>query len=113
MFCLTHQERKVLLSIGLLILAGSIIRLVGAVDVADKPQALTSRPLQERSQVPLNINNASLKELQALPGIGEVTARRIIEYRSQCGSFADSEDLIKIKGIGDKKLEAIKKYIVF
>ena len=56
----------------------------------------------------VNLNTASAEELSALKGIGESTAQKIIEYRS-AHKFSDIEDLMKIKGIGQKKFDAIKK----
>ena len=61
----------------------------------------------------VNVNTASQKELESLPGIGEVIAQHIIEYREQNGAFSRPEDLLKVKGIGEKKLEAIKNLITF
>ncbi len=61
----------------------------------------------------ININKASKTELMKLPGIGEVTAERIINYREENGYFTSESDLLKVKGIGKKKLEQIKIYIVF
>ncbi len=60
---------------------------------------------------PVNVNRASLEELQRLPGIGPATARAILEYRSVSGSFSTITDLVKVKGIGPKKLEAIRDHI--
>lgn len=85
------------------------------------PSSLFSPSPEEKataSQVPsdlqlVNINAASPKELESLPGIGEVIAQRIIEYREQNGSFSRPEDLLKVKGIGEKKLETIKNLITF
>lgn len=59
---------------------------------------------------PVNINTASKKELDALPGIGEVLAQRIIDYRSANGPFSTVDDLTKVKGIGAKTLEKLKPY---
>lgn len=55
----------------------------------------------------VNINTASAAELQALPGIGAVTAQKIIDYREKNGLFSTIEDLKDVSGIGDKKFEEI------
>ena len=59
----------------------------------------------------LNINRASAKELESLPGIGPVLASRIVEYRSTNGPFLAIEDLQKVPGIGGSKLEKFKEKI--
>lgn len=56
----------------------------------------------------VNINTANVGELTTLPGIGEVIANRIIEYRSENGKFNTVEDLKNVSGIGDKKFNDIK-----
>ncbi len=114
MFSLTHQERKVLIFIGILVLIGSILKILNdsREDLSlDRERVLIS----ENSDFsrPININAASPGDLKRIPGIGEVIARRIIDYRNQFGSFKDLEDLKKVKGIGDKKIEAIKKHVAF
>ena len=74
----------------------------------DKPKE--TQPKKEEITFPVNINTASAKELDALPGIGEVLAQRIIDYRNANGPFQSVDDLIKVKGIGEKTLEKIKPY---
>ena len=74
----------------------------------DKPKE--TQPKKEEVTFPVNINTASAKELDALPGIGEVLAQRIIDYRNANGPFQSVDDLIKVKGIGEKTLEKIKPY---
>lgn len=62
--------------------------------------------------VKVDINVASAKELQTLPGIGQVTAQRIIDYRSAKGPFSAMEDLLKVKGIGQSTLKKFSGRIV-
>lgn len=63
------------------------------------------------SQNKINLNKATLEELKSLPGIGEVTAKNIIEYRDKIGGFKNLEELKKVKGIGEKKIEVLKNYL--
>lgn len=56
----------------------------------------------------ININTADLQKLQALPGIGPAYARRILDYRKKNGLFQSIDELIRIKGIGKKRLEKLK-----
>ncbi|WP_417550080.1 ComEA family DNA-binding protein [Methylophaga sp.] len=52
----------------------------------------------------ININTASADELQLLNGVGSSTANAIVDYREQNGAFSSVEDLVNIKGIGEKKV---------
>lgn len=60
----------------------------------------------------IDINAASLEELDKIPGVGPVTAQKIIDYREKNGPFKSIEDLKKVGRIGDKTLEKIKDKIV-
>ena len=66
---------------------------------------------EEQSPQKIDINRAEPWLLEALPGIGEVLAQRIVDYRSDNGSFRIIEDLLKVSGIGPATLEKIKDYI--
>jgi len=59
----------------------------------------------------VDINNAATEELISVPGIGEVFASRIIDGRKAQGRFYRVDDLLRIKGIGEKKLAKIRKYL--
>jgi competence ComEA-like helix-hairpin-helix protein len=60
---------------------------------------------------PIDLNLANVKELQELPGIGPVTAQRIIDMRQKSGRFKRVEDLLAIRGISQKKLDALRPYV--
>ncbi len=60
---------------------------------------------------PIDLNKADLRELTALPGIGETLARRILDYRSQYGPFSRPEELLNVEGIGAGKLEPLLDYV--
>ncbi len=59
----------------------------------------------------ININTANIQELDALPGVGEATANKIISYRDEKGKFNNIEEIKNVNGIGDKKYEDIKEMI--
>src|SRR6202045_5179498 len=58
---------------------------------------------------PININSASSEELQQVPGIGPVTADKILQMRKSYGAFKSVDDLLSIRGIGKKRLEKNRK----
>jgi len=59
----------------------------------------------------ININTASLSELDSLPGIGPSTAQKIIDYREAHGGFSSIEEIMNVSGIGEAKFEKIKDLI--
>lgn len=59
----------------------------------------------------VNINTATADELETLPGIGQVLATRIIEYREQNGGFENEYEITQVRGIGEKIFSQIKEYI--
>jgi comEA protein len=61
-----------------------------------------------KAAAPLNLNTATVDQLVALPGIGERTAKQIVEYREKNGPFKKAEDLMNIKGIGEKSFLRLK-----
>jgi competence protein ComEA len=66
---------------------------------------------EEQSPQKIDINRADPWLLEALPGIGEVLAQSIVDYRSENGPFKRIEDLLKVSGIGEATFEKIKDYI--
>jgi competence protein ComEA len=59
----------------------------------------------------VNINSATLEELQSLPGVGAATAQKILDYRQAHGSFKTADELTAVKGIGPKKLDKMRPYV--
>lgn len=68
----------------------------------------TKQELKEKS---INLNSAGLEQLALLPGIGIKTAEKILAYRKASGGFSNIDELLEVKGIGNSKLDKIKKYI--
>jgi comEA protein len=60
---------------------------------------------------PVNINTATSEELQQVPGIGPVTADKILQMRKSYGAFKSVDDLLAVKGLGKKRLEKMRKYL--
>lgn len=62
-------------------------------------------------QYVVDVNQASWPELAQLPGIGETLAKRIVELRETSGPFRSPDDLLRVRGIGARKLDAIRPYL--
>lgn len=77
-----------------------------------KSQSFSHR---ERKAIPkeksVNLNSSGVKELSMIPGIGEVTAKNIIELRNQRKKFLNLDELLDVKGIGEKKFNKIIRYL--
>ena len=67
---------------------------------------------EEAKEGKVNINTATVEELKTLKGVGEKKAEAIIEYRKKNGSFKTKEDLMKVRGIGKKLFESFEERIV-
>jgi len=60
----------------------------------------------------VNINTASAEQLQLLPRVGPALAERIIEFREANGPFKRVEELVAVRGIGEKSLQQLRPYVV-
>ena len=79
---------------------------------SEKGNSSNSTPSNSK-QGTVNINTATLEELQTIKGIGKKKAEAILQYRKEHGAFRTKEDLLQVKGIGKKALEAIESQVTF
>ena len=100
-------------------LSGSLLTLGGSAQIkprgADAPEIrqLKLYPSEKTGEESLlvNINTATERELSALPGFGEKTARSVIEYREKYGAFKSADEITSVKGVGDALYEKVKDLI--
>jgi competence protein ComEA len=59
----------------------------------------------------VNINTATAEQLTALPGVGPTLAARIVEHREKAGQFGSAQELMNVKGIGEKSFQKIEPYV--
>ena len=69
---------------------------------------VAAAPPQPAAGEKVNINTASVEDLTTLPGVGKAYAERIVEYREKNGPFKKVEDLLNVRGIGEKTFERIR-----
>lgn len=74
--------------------------------------SITAQSKKTPPTKPIDLNLANVKELQELPGVGPVTAQRIIDLRTKSGRFRRVEDLLAVRGISQRKLEAMRPYLM-
>lgn len=114
---LNRRERTALLLLTATFLVGSIIaglkrarviRAASAVSVVQSAAADTAAADSALPAGPIDLNTASARQLEALPGIGPVLAGRILEYRRLHGGFKSVRQLRQVSGIGPKRLAALE-----
>jgi competence protein ComEA len=112
MINLSRQERFLLWFLAALILSGITINYLLKKLPVTRTFYNCTRIEEQARPIALDLNKASQEELERLPGIGPEIASRIIEYRQTHGSFSDISGLRDIQGIGQKKLDSIKQYLI-
>jgi competence ComEA-like helix-hairpin-helix protein len=85
--------------------------LTNANSSSQKPTEQASLSKSESHRPCINLNTATAEELKELPGIGEVMARRVIDYRERHGRFRRPEEIIIVEGFSEKKYRAISERI--
>jgi competence ComEA-like helix-hairpin-helix protein len=87
-------------------LAFGIVMIVFA-SLALETYAATKHPPSK----PIDLNVATVKDLERLPGIGPTTAKAIVQFRTKSGPFRRVEDLLAVRGISETKLNKLRPYI--
>jgi len=86
--------------------------LILCLGLALAPAAAMDQKSKAASTEKVNINTATAEQLQVLPGVGPALAKVIVEYRTKNGKFNKIEELLNVKGVGEKKFQAIKDRLV-
>jgi competence ComEA-like helix-hairpin-helix protein len=89
-----------------LALVMTLCPVAAVVDAQDKAKKLPP-PAK-----PFDLNSATYDQFHSLPGVGPVTAQRILDYRKKSGPFLRVEDLLAVRGISAGRLEKIKQYVM-
>jgi competence protein ComEA len=77
----------------------------------NRTRSTVAKPAKATAASPVNLNTASTDDLRTLPNVGAATAARIIEYRQKNGGFKKIEDVMNVKGIGEKSFLKLKPLI--
>jgi competence protein ComEA len=108
------KMRRILFAIATFLLATTASPVLSQTPKSEAPpkavKTTASRAPAAKAAVssPVNINSASVAQLQTLPGIGASTAQRIVDYRQKNGAFKKIEELMNVKGIGEKSFLKLK-----
>jgi comEA protein len=89
----------------------AIVCLWMCVPVVGQQKSARPKPQVASAAAPVNLNSATVAEIATLPGVGPKAAERIVEYRQKNGGFKKIEELMKVKGIGEKSFLKLKPLI--
>jgi competence protein ComEA len=92
-----------------IVLVLGLVATAAAAQEAARPAAKAAAQASAGSAI--NLNTATVAQLETLPGVGKSTAERILEYRQKNGGFKKVEDLMNVRGIGEKSFLKIKPLI--
>ena len=113
--CEPNQMKRLTILVALVALTFSSCathRDVSSVNSSQKPPVEQTSISQSEPKKPcVNLNAATVEELKELPGIGDVMARRVIDYRERHGRFRRPEEIIIVEGFSEKKYHAIAEMI--
>ena len=90
--------------------AAVLLGMLAVTGTAAAPEGTKAAPAAVRSGA-VDVNSASEEELQDVPGIGPSLAKKIVDFRKENGPFKTVDDLLKVRGIGEKSLEKLRPHL--
>ncbi|HJN68332.1 MAG: helix-hairpin-helix domain-containing protein [Candidatus Marinimicrobia bacterium] len=106
----THERKASFLRDSQLPLDTDAVSVLQEIVADGQEEALREGSIKKKIEI-INVNTAKKDELIFLPNVGPVTAERIIRFREDFGVFKSIDDLTRVKGIGPKTLDKLRKYI--
>ena len=90
--------------------AALLVGVLAIAGTAASPEGATAAPAAARTGA-VDLNSASEEQLQEVPGIGPSLAKKIVDFRKENGPFKTVDDLLKVRGIGEKSLEKLRAHL--
>ena len=106
----THERKASFLKDSQLPLDTDAVSVLQEIVADGQEEALREGSIKKKIEI-INVNTAKKDELIILPNVGPVTAERIIRFREDFGVFKSIDDLTRVKGIGPKTLDKLRKYV--
>jgi len=107
----THERKASFLRDSQLPLDTDAVSVLQEIVADGQEEALREGSIKKKIEI-INVNTAKKDELIILPNVGPVTAERIIRFREDFGVFKSIDDLTRVKGIGPKTLDKLRKYVI-
>ncbi len=90
---------------------GGVLVFLALLGTSAAAQDRVPNPAAAAVAAPINLNTATATQLEGLPGVGLKMAERIVEYRQKNGGFKKTEDLMNVRGVGEKNFLKLKAMI--